>query len=118
MAAWTAERDAEDVFHLLQRHGVIAAPVLDDGACLAEPHLRARGFFRPNGSAEVPTVDFSGHLWRWDGPALCWGPTSRLGVDNQDVLRRVGGLNDSEMAALAADGHLSLDYLQADGTPY
>jgi crotonobetainyl-CoA:carnitine CoA-transferase CaiB-like acyl-CoA transferase len=92
--------------------------VLDETACLADPHLRARGFFRQNGSADVPLVDFPGHLWRWDGPAMVWGPTSRLGVDNDYVFREVGGFSDDEYAALDAEGHLSLDYLQADGTPY
>lgn len=118
LSVWTAGLDPHEVFHLLQAHGVIAAPVLSDGACLADAHLRARRFFRPNGSAEVPPVDFPGHLWRWDGPDLCWGPTSRLGVDNEDVLARVGGLSTAELSALRAEGHLSLDYLQPDGTSY
>ena len=81
-------------------------------------HLRARSFFGPNGSADVPLADFSGHLWRWDGPPLVWGPTSSLGVDNEDVFRRVAGFDDAELAALQEQGHWSLDYLQADGTPY
>ena len=49
---------------------------------------------------------------------LVWGPTSRLGADNEDVFRRVAGLDDAELAALQEQGHWSLDYLQADGTPY
>ncbi len=118
LARCTATLSAYEAFHLLQAQGVIAAPVLNEGACLADPHLRERGFFRPNGSADVPLVDFPGHLWRWDGPALAWGPTSRLGVDNEYVFREFGGFSEEEFAALDADGHLSLDYLQADGTPY
>ena len=118
LASWSRTVTSDEAFHQLQAEGVIAAPVLDETACLADPHLRARGFFRPNGSAEVPLVDFPGHLWRWDGPAMVWEPTSRLGVDNDYVFREVGGFSDVEYAALDADGHLSLDYLQPDGTPY
>lgn len=73
--------------------------------------------FRPNGSDDVPLVDFPGHLWRWDGPELVWGKTSRLGVDNDYVFRDVCDFTDEEFAALDAEGHLSLDYLQADSTP-
>jgi benzylsuccinate CoA-transferase BbsF subunit len=118
LAAWTAGLEPYDAFHRLQAEGVIAAPVVDETGCLAEPHLRARGFFRPNGSADVPLVDFPGHLWRWDGPPMVWDPTSRLGVDNEYVFKDVAGFTDAEYAALDAERHLSLDYLQPDGTPY
>ena len=46
-----------------------------------------------------------------------WGPLSRLGGDNEYVYREVLGLDDAEWAALDAEGHLNLDYVDADGKP-
>jgi hypothetical protein len=40
-----------------------------------------------------------------------------LGGDNEAVLKGVAGLSDEEYADLAADGHLSLDYLDPEGNP-
>jgi crotonobetainyl-CoA:carnitine CoA-transferase CaiB-like acyl-CoA transferase len=117
LSAWTRQHDATELFHRLQAHGVAAAPVQDQAGQLADPHLAARGCYRLNSSAEVPPTLMPGHLWRWDGPPLAWGPFNRLGDANEEVFRDVLGLSDAEYAALEADGHLSLDYLAPDGTP-
>jgi crotonobetainyl-CoA:carnitine CoA-transferase CaiB-like acyl-CoA transferase len=118
LARWTAALDPLDVFGRCQAEGVPAAPVLDEAACLADPHLRARGFFRRNGSSDVGEWEFPNHLWRWDGPPMRWDPLCRLGADNDHVYREVLGLSDDEYGALGAAGHLSLAYLQPDGTPF
>ena len=118
LSAWTAELDHRDVFERCQAERVPAGPVLDEADAYADPHLAARGFFRPQGSEDIGTWDFPGHQWRWTGPDMAWGPICRLGVDNDDILRRIAGLTDEEYAALDEAGHLSLDYLQPDGTPW
>jgi crotonobetainyl-CoA:carnitine CoA-transferase CaiB-like acyl-CoA transferase len=118
IGAWTATLSRHEVATRLQAEGVPAGPVLHESELLADPHLRERGFFRPNGSEDLPTYDHPGHLWRWDGPELAWGPISRLGADNDYVWRSVVGLDDQEWEAMQAGGHLSSDYLQADGRPY
>jgi crotonobetainyl-CoA:carnitine CoA-transferase CaiB-like acyl-CoA transferase len=117
LAAWTREHDAPELFHRLQAEGVAAAPVQDQAAQLADPHLAARRSLRENGSIEVPPTLVPDHLWRWDGPPLRWGPFNRLGDANEEVFRGILGLDDAEYRALEADGHLSLDYLAPDGTP-
>lgn len=117
LAEWTAAQDATELFHRLQAAGVAAAPVQDQAGNLADPHLRERGFFRMNSSEEVPPTLMPNHLWRWDGPAMAWGPFNRLGDHNEAVFKGIVGLDDDEYAALQADGHLSLDYLGPDGTP-
>ena len=94
-----------------------AAPVQDQAAQLADPHLSARGFYRENSSIEVRPTLMPDHLWRWDGPPLRWGPFNRLGDANEEVFRGIHGLDDAEYRALEADGHISLDYLAPDGTP-
>ena len=117
LAAWTREHDANELFHLLQAEGVAAAPVQDQAAQLADPHLLACGFYRENSSTEVPPTLMPDHLWRWDGPPLQWGPFNRLGDANEEVFRGILGLDDAEYRELEADGHISLDYLAPDGTP-
>jgi crotonobetainyl-CoA:carnitine CoA-transferase CaiB-like acyl-CoA transferase len=118
LSAWTRALDRHEVFERCRAEGVPSGPVLDEADCLADPHLAARGFFRENGSADLGTYRFPGHLWRWTGPDLRWEPLSCLGTDNEYVYREVLGVSDQEWAALDAGGHLSLDYLRPDGTPF
>jgi crotonobetainyl-CoA:carnitine CoA-transferase CaiB-like acyl-CoA transferase len=118
VSAWTARLEPDAAARACRACGVAAAPVLDEAGCYADAHLRARGAFRLNGSDDVPPTEFPDHLFRWDGPPLRWGPLCRLGADNDHVLRHVLGLDDAEVDALAAEGHLSLDYLQPDGSPW
>ena len=115
--AWTAAQTARVVFITCQEHGVPAGPVLKESACYSDPQLRARGFFRENGSEDAGTHDYPGHLWHWTGPALRWDPIMRMGADNEFVFREVLEFSDAEYAALIDDGHLSLDYLDAEGNP-
>ena len=94
-----------------------AGPVLNEPELLADPHLAARRFFRTNSSPEIPETVLPGHLWHWDGPELRWDPINVMGADNDYVYRELLGLDDEAMARLAAERHLSLDYLDADGRP-
>ncbi len=117
IAAWTGTLDRWEVARRCQAEGVPAGPVLDESDLLVDPHLAARGFFRRNGSEDLGDWEFPGHLWRWDGPDLRWGPISRLGADNAYVFRDVLGLDDAEWDALDREGHLRLDFVDADGNP-
>jgi crotonobetainyl-CoA:carnitine CoA-transferase CaiB-like acyl-CoA transferase len=117
IGAWTAGLDRREVFERCQAEGVPCGMVLGEADLLADPHLAARGFFRRNGSPSLGEHTFCGHLWRWDGPPLRWGPINEMGADNAYVYREVLGLGDDEWAALEAERHLSLDYLDADGNP-
>ena len=114
---WTAAQDRFAVADRLQAEGVAAGPVLDEADLFLDRHLRARGFFRPNGSVEVGPHDYPGHLWRWSGPALRWDPLCRFGADNDYVWREAAGLDEPTYDALRAAGHISMDYFAADGRP-
>jgi crotonobetainyl-CoA:carnitine CoA-transferase CaiB-like acyl-CoA transferase len=118
LSAWTAGLDRNDVFHRCQAEGVPSGPVLDEADLYADPHLQARGYFRDQGSEDVGRWPFPGHPWRWTGPEMRWEPICRLGADNDYVYREVLGLSDAEYEALDDGGHISLDYLKPDGTPY
>ncbi len=118
IAAWTSGLDHQDVFKLCQAERVPAGPVMDEADAYADPHLKARGFFRQQGSDDVGTWDFPGQQWTWTGPDMRWEKICALGVDNDYVLKDVCGLSDAEYQALDKAGHLSLDYLQPDGTSW
>ncbi len=117
IGAWAATLDAHDAFHRLQREGVPAGPVMDEAVAFTDPHLRERGFFRPNVGAETGTHDYPAHLWHWDGPPMRWDPISAMGADNEYVYRHVLGLDDAGWRTLDEAGHLSLDYLDPNGNP-
>ncbi len=117
VAAWTSTRTANDAFEACVARGIAAAPVATESDCYANPQLAARGFFRPNGNDELGTHVYAGHCWRWDGPPLRWAPLPTMGGDNEAVYRGVYGMSEDDYAALAADGHLSGDYLSPAGTP-
>lgn len=112
---WTADHTPNEIFIRCQEHGVPASPVLHELDALSDPHLLARDMFHENGNDELGTHLYPGHLWHWDGPDLAWGPIPVLGGDNEAVLKGLLGLSDEEYDDLASDGHLSRDYLDAEG---
>jgi crotonobetainyl-CoA:carnitine CoA-transferase CaiB-like acyl-CoA transferase len=117
IASWTSGLDPYDVFHRCQAEGVPAGPVMRESDAASDAHLRARGFFRENHGDEVGTHEYPAHFWHWDGPPMRWGPIPAMGYDNDYVYREVLGMDDGEYEKLAAEGHLSLDYLGPDGKP-
>ena len=117
VAAWTSALTPREVFDACRSEGVPAAPVLHELEAMADEHLNARGMFRPNGSADTGTHLHPTHLWRWDGPDLRWDRLPVLGGDNREVLMDIAGLTADEYQDLDDGGHLSLDYLDAEGNP-
>jgi crotonobetainyl-CoA:carnitine CoA-transferase CaiB-like acyl-CoA transferase len=100
---WTSKQPQMDAFHLLQKVGVIAAPVLDGKTMLLDPHFRARNHcdLIDHGSRFglrlIPrhlTPKFS----RMDPhPTKC---APLFGEHNYEVLHELGGYTDEEMAGL------------------
>ncbi len=72
---------------------------------------------RANHGRDIGTHEFAGHLFRWDGPPLRWGPIAALGDDNEAIYRGVLGIDDETWDALVAEGHISSVYRGADGRP-
>ena len=117
IGTWTGPLTPYEVFERCQAHGVPAGPVLHELEALEDPHLLARGLFRPNGNADTGQFLHPSHVWRWDGPDLAWGPLPVMGGDNEAVLKGVAGYTDAEYDQLVADGHIADSYLDADGNP-
>ena len=84
LSSWVEARDALDAFHELQRHGVPAAPLLNDRMFCEDPHVRARGWLQPLTTTDVGTHLHAGHPYR--GVPLVWRRGSPgLGEDNEYV---------------------------------
>ena len=113
---WTIERGSYDAFHACQEVGVAAAPVLHELESFADPHFAARGLFGPNGNETLGTHQYPMHPWRWDGPELRWNELPVLGGDNEAVYKDLLGMSVDEYAEFEAQGHISRDYLNPDGT--
>ena len=117
IAEWTNTKSVADAVAACHAAGVAAAPVHDEEALYEDPHLNARGWFRSNRCEDVPSILMPGHQWRWDGPDLRWDQLNMMGRDNDYVYRTLLGKTDTDMAALDAERHLALGYLDDDGNP-
>jgi crotonobetainyl-CoA:carnitine CoA-transferase CaiB-like acyl-CoA transferase len=117
ITAWTSTQPLLDAFSTLQRAGVPAGPVLDEGRMTDDPHLRSRGWFRDLASGDVgthphPGLAFGGvpHAWRRGSPTL--------GEDNEYVYKTILGVSDEEYARYEQEKMLATDYLRPDGIAY
>ena len=118
LSAWTSRHTAQEIFETCQHAGIPAAPVLHEDEAFAEPHFRERGLFAPNGNADAGVHEYPTHLWRWSGPDMRFEALPVLGGDNEAIFKGVLGMSDADYELLVEDGHIQLDYLQPDGTPY
>ncbi len=101
IAAWTAERDKDDIVALLQAKGVPSAPVLSVPEVLHDPHLRARGFFERVTHADAGTWDMEGPVYRLSAsPAHIRINAPRFGEHNAYVLGHLLGRAYSELQDL------------------
>ena len=102
IGGWTRTQDKYEAFHLLQRAGVKAAPVLNGRDMLCDPHFKARGHFDVVDSPIVGRRPVHRHLVaKFDClEAKARGPAPRLGEHNREVLGGLLGLSDEELAAL------------------
>jgi crotonobetainyl-CoA:carnitine CoA-transferase CaiB-like acyl-CoA transferase len=106
LGEWAVGVDDLDVaVDTLVAHGVPAARAWDPRIISRHPQFVARGFFEeldhPSlGTHPVPGMPYRfASVDRWTHRA-----TATMGQDNHDVLTRILGLTDSEVAQLEADG--------------
>ena len=120
IAEWTAGQDSQELFHLLQSHGVPAGPVNTARDLVSDDHLWERGYFEVFDNPTAPRVGprvFAGRPFRAPGIPLSLELSSALGQHNLDVLRDMGGLTDSEIQRLADEGVLSARPRTTDRPP-
>jgi crotonobetainyl-CoA:carnitine CoA-transferase CaiB-like acyl-CoA transferase len=105
MSEWTRGFDKLALTEALQRAGVAAGAVLNGPELLADPHLRARGFFVELKAEHIEPFPYPGLPLRIDGVHDGgWTAAPRLGEHNESVLRELLGLDAAEIAGLAERG--------------
>ncbi|MCC6388246.1 MAG: CoA transferase [Dehalococcoidia bacterium] len=106
IAAWTASRPAPAVEELLCAKGVPAARIRSMPDVLACPQLNASGYLQsvpqPEGIPPAPMPGIIANLTATPGRIRM--PATGHGEHSHDVLRRILGLGESELAALEAKG--------------
>jgi benzylsuccinate CoA-transferase BbsF subunit len=103
LAAWTRDRSDRELAAELQRHGVAAAPVLDVGDLLHDPHYRERRTFisvrHPLGFRET----IYGAYVKTSSIVPDVRPGPAMGQDNERVLRGLLGLDEASYQRLVAE---------------
>ena len=106
IASWTREQDHYEAFHLLQRAGVKAAPVLNGKEVLLDPHFRARGQFdvvdQPHMGRRPVQRHLAAKFEHFEASAEAPAPT--FGQHNAEVLGGLLGLSEDELASLEEQG--------------
>ena len=99
---WTSGQDHYEAFHLLQKAGVKAAPVLNGKEVLLDPHFKERGHFDVVDQPHMGTRPIQRHLAAKfsEFEASAQGPAPTLGQHNKEVLGGLLGLSDEELAEL------------------
>ncbi|MFQ5667949.1 MAG: CaiB/BaiF CoA transferase family protein [Candidatus Binatia bacterium] len=102
LAEWTRTRNDYELAHEFQRHGVAAAPVLNVGDLLHDPHYRARGTFievrHPLGFRET----IYGAYVKTSRTKANVRPGPRIGQDNEFVFKKLLGLPEDRYQQLVA----------------
>ncbi len=109
LAAWTATRVRDELFHTLQAAGVTAGPVLHAGEAAEDPHLAATGTWkRLPATADFPEVDWLRPAYRFSKSDVdLRTPPCLFGEHNDYVYREVLGMSDAEIERLRAAGHVA-----------
>lgn len=101
VAAWTRGRDASEAAAQLQAAGVPAAPVLDVASLFDDPQIRHRQWIqwvRHDDAGMIPHTSAAFSLTAT--PFRIERRAPRFGEHNDEVLRRLLGLDDARMDAL------------------
>ncbi|MCS7207202.1 MAG: CoA transferase [Dehalococcoidia bacterium] len=108
--SWTSLHTPYEVFHLLQRAGVPAGPVMDQRDAYNDPHLQARGFFKKASQEDCGEHLYPGAPFTMSAtpPTIRRGPV-RLGQDNEYVYKTLLKFSDAEYQQLIAEGHIGTE---------
>ncbi len=106
LAAWTSERDAEEVMELLQEAGVPAGIVADAvDLCVRNPQLAVRGYWAEVPTPEGGTLGFDGVAARLSAtPGYVARPGPLLGEHGATILADLLDYPSEEIARLRALG--------------
>ena len=102
ITGWTKDQDQYKAFHLLQKAGVIAAPVLNGKQALLDPHFKERGQYdvvdQPHNGKRLVGRHLAAKFDEFEASAA--GPAPTLGQHNTEILGGLLGVSDEELAQL------------------
>jgi crotonobetainyl-CoA:carnitine CoA-transferase CaiB-like acyl-CoA transferase len=105
VAAWTRERDADEVMRTLQAAGIAAGVVRTIAELADDPHLAARGFFETVAHATRGAVVATGvPLGLTETPPRTGLAGQAIGHDHAYVFEELLGLDPATVARLTAAG--------------
>jgi crotonobetainyl-CoA:carnitine CoA-transferase CaiB-like acyl-CoA transferase len=105
VAAWMRERSLEEALEALERHDVVAGPVLDIAAIFSDPHYAARGNIVQAPDPDFGAVQMPGVVPRFSrSPGVVRAAGGPPGQHNDEVYRGLLGLAESELEALRSEG--------------
>lgn len=105
IAAWTRQRDREEVFELLAENGIPAAPVWSAADLYDNDHLRARVFFEPTWHRDAGNWEMERPVYRFaERPTRIRMNAPAFAEHNDYVFRDLIGLSAEEVAQLEAAG--------------
>lgn len=104
LADWTRQWPRDELVTLLRKTGIPVAPVLGPSEILTEPHLKAREYFKLVDRAHVGVQPYPGSPIRFSKSRFdIERPAPKLGEHNEEVLKSILGLSDTEIKQLEQD---------------
>ena len=111
VGVWTTDKDPIELFHLLQKEGIVAGPIFHEPHAYADPHLKERNFFVPITHPEIGTHLYPSTTFQMSRtPFEVRKPPVRLGEENDYIYREVLKLTEEEYDHLKALGQIGMDY--------
>ncbi len=104
IAAWTRQRTKYEAMEWLGERGVPASAVLDTEDLLHDRHLRERGAITTVIHPQRGAWDFLSPPFRMSASNVPMQPAPLLGQHTAEVLREELGMDEAELARLAATG--------------
>ncbi len=105
ITAWAGERTAAEVSRILEAAGVPFGPVYNIADIASDPQYQAREMILDVAHPVFGSIAMPGIVPKLsETPGEVKWPAPPLGADTDDVLRRLGGIDDAELDRLRAEG--------------
>ena len=105
IGSFTRQCDKRELMVRLQEASVPAGAVQKAPDVLSDPHVLDRDYFVEMGGEHIERVPYPGSPVKFDGQrATNWQRAPKLGEHNEEVLRDVLGMTDTEISRLRDDG--------------
>lgn len=116
IAAWTRQRERDEVARLLQEEGIEAVPVADFRDLLEDPQLAARDHFVELSHPVLGSSFYERNGFRLSDAVSGYDrPAPTLGQHNREVLRELLGIADEECRRLIEAGGVENEGVRDQG---